>query len=107
MVGIQLLRYMLCIQGARDLLADVNYFGTVMVLMGDADGMVSGAVHTTASTIRPGLQVLQPSWLPRNNTITCIWPMAAPVTVSSDLLSLRANPLWQPDHAASGHICEL
>lgn len=41
---------------ARDMLADVNYFGTMMVRAGDADGMVSGAVHTTASTIRPALQ---------------------------------------------------
>ena len=41
---------------ARDMLADVNYFGTMMVRAGDADGMVSGACHTTASTIRPGLQ---------------------------------------------------
>lgn len=41
---------------ARDMLADHNYFGTMMVRGGDADGMVSGAVHTTASTIRPALQ---------------------------------------------------
>ena len=41
---------------ARDMLADVNYFGTMMVRAGDADGMVSGACHTTAATIRPGLQ---------------------------------------------------
>ena len=39
------------------MLADGNYFGTVMVATGDADGMVSGATHTTAATIRPGLQV--------------------------------------------------
>lgn len=41
---------------AIDQLKDVNYFGTMMVKCGDADGMVSGAVHTTAATIRPGLQ---------------------------------------------------
>ncbi|BDA50565.1 phosphate acetyltransferase [Coccomyxa sp. Obi] len=44
---------------ARDLLHDPNYFGTMMTLCGDADGMVSGAMHTTAATIRPGLQVLR------------------------------------------------
>lgn len=42
---------------AIDQLKDVNYFGTMMVKCGDADGMVSGAAHTTAATIRPGLQV--------------------------------------------------
>jgi phosphotransacetylase len=42
---------------AVDMLQDVNYFGTMMVRCGDADGMVSGAAHTTAATIRPGLQV--------------------------------------------------
>ena len=41
---------------ARDMLEDSNYFGTMMVRAGDADGMVSGACHTTASTIRPALQ---------------------------------------------------
>ena len=42
---------------ARELLSDANYWGTVMVALGDADGMVSGATHTTAATIRPGMQV--------------------------------------------------
>lgn len=44
---------------ARDLLSDVSYFGTMMVYAGTADGMVSGAVHTTQSTIRPALQVIK------------------------------------------------
>lgn len=44
---------------AFDQVADVNYFGTLMVQLGDADGMVSGAAHTTAQTIRPGLQVIR------------------------------------------------
>ena len=44
-------------QQARDSLQDVNVFGTLMVLAGDADGMVSGATTTTANTIRPALQV--------------------------------------------------
>ena len=43
-------------EAALDLLKDVNYFGTMMVKCGDADGMVSGAAHTTAATIRPGMQ---------------------------------------------------
>ena len=44
-------------QQARDSLQDVNVYGTLMVLAGDADGMVSGATSTTANTIRPALQV--------------------------------------------------
>ncbi|MEP4532867.1 MAG: phosphate acetyltransferase [Cyclobacteriaceae bacterium] len=44
---------------AKDLLADTTYFGTMMVHMGDADGMVSGAVNTTQHTIRPALQLIK------------------------------------------------
>jgi phosphate acetyltransferase len=44
---------------ARDCLLDVSYFGTLMVYLGDADGMVSGAVHTTQATVRPALQVIK------------------------------------------------
>lgn len=45
--------------GARDALSNPSYFGTMMVYMGLADGMVSGAVHTTADTIRPALQIIK------------------------------------------------
>ena len=44
---------------ARDLMTDVSYFGTMMVYKGYADGMVSGAVHTTQHTIRPALQFIK------------------------------------------------
>lgn len=44
---------------ASDLVRDVSYFGTLMVELGLADGMVSGAVHTTAHTIRPALEVVK------------------------------------------------
>jgi phosphate acetyltransferase len=44
---------------AKDFMADVSYFGTMMVFKGDADGMVSGAVHTTQHTIRPALQFVK------------------------------------------------
>ena len=44
---------------ARDTMLDVSYFGTMMVYKGDADGMVSGAVHTTQHTIRPALQFIK------------------------------------------------
>ncbi|GIL76328.1 hypothetical protein Vretimale_5892 [Volvox reticuliferus] len=51
-------------QAADLLLGDINFFATMMVAAGDADGMVSGAIHTTASTIRPALQVLKTPGMP-------------------------------------------
>lgn len=44
---------------AVDLVRDVSYFGTLMILNGLADGMVSGAVHTTMHTIKPSLQLIK------------------------------------------------
>lgn len=44
---------------ARDMMKDVSYFGTMMIYKGDADGMVSGAAHTTQHTIRPALQFIK------------------------------------------------
>jgi phosphate acetyltransferase len=44
---------------AHDLMADVSFYGTMMVYKGHADGMVSGAVHTTQHTIRPALQFIK------------------------------------------------
>ncbi|WP_030438698.1 phosphate acetyltransferase [Actinoplanes subtropicus] len=44
---------------AYDVVRDVNYFGTMMVSEGLADGMVSGANHTTAATIRPAFEIIR------------------------------------------------
>jgi len=44
---------------ARDVMHDISYFGTMMVYQGKADGMVSGAVNTTAHTIRPALEFIR------------------------------------------------
>ena len=44
---------------ANDLTRDVSYYGTLMILNGLADGMVSGAVHTTMHTIKPALQIIK------------------------------------------------
>jgi phosphate acetyltransferase len=44
---------------AYDVVRDVNYFGTLMVATGLADGMVSGANHTTAATIRPAFEIIK------------------------------------------------
>jgi len=44
---------------ARDIVSSLSYFGTMMVYCGYADGMVSGAIHTTQETIRPALQIIK------------------------------------------------
>ncbi len=47
------------IDEARDKVQDVSYFGTMMVHLGLADGMVSGAAHTTAHTIKPSFEIVK------------------------------------------------
>ncbi|GAA2525851.1 phosphate acetyltransferase [Rarobacter incanus] len=44
---------------AREIVPDVSYFGTLMVHLGYADGMVSGAAHTTAHTIKPSFEIIK------------------------------------------------
>lgn len=47
------------LEQAREKVQDVSYFGTMMVQTGRADGMVSGAVHSTAHTIRPSFEIIR------------------------------------------------
>ena len=49
----------LTFQAAEDAMTHANYFATMMVHLGDADGMVSGAIHSTGETIRPALQIIK------------------------------------------------
>lgn len=44
---------------AHAIMKDYVYFATMMIKMGEADGMVSGAAHSTADTVRPSLQILK------------------------------------------------
>ena len=63
-------------QMALDAMTDVSYFGTMMVHRGIADGMVSGAVHTTQHTIRPALEFVRTrpgSRLSRASS-SCVFP---------------------------------
>ena len=46
-------------EDAKKLVADPMYFGIMMVKLGDADGLVSGAVHTTGDMLRPALQIIK------------------------------------------------
>ena len=65
---------------ARDLMTDVSYFGTMMVYKGHADGMVSGAVHTTQHTIRPALQFVKTK--PGISTVSSVFFMCLEDRVS-------------------------
>jgi len=65
---------------ARDLMTDVSYFGTMMVYCGHADGMVSGAVHTTQHTIRPALQFVKTK--PGTSLVSSVFFMCLPDRVS-------------------------
>ncbi|MGV3640021.1 MAG: phosphate acetyltransferase, partial [Adhaeribacter sp.] len=65
---------------AYDLMSDVSYFGTMMVYKGHADGMVSGAVHTTLHTIRPALQFIKTK--PGVSIVSSVFFMCLPDRVS-------------------------
>jgi phosphate acetyltransferase len=76
---------------ARDLMEDVSYFATMMVYKGDADGMVSGAVHTTQHTIRPALQFIKTK--PNVSVVSSVFFMCLPdrVTIFGDC-AINPNP---------------
>ena len=58
---------------AREIMRDISYFGTMMVQLGIADGMVSGAAHTTAHTIRPAFEIIRTA--PGVSTVSSIFLM--------------------------------
>ncbi len=76
---------------AKDLMEDVSYYGTMMVYKGHADGMVSGAIHTTQHTIRPALQFIKTR--PHVSIVSSIFFMCLPnrVTVFGDC-AINPNP---------------
>ena len=59
---------------ARDIVRDVSYFGTMMVHAGHADGMVSGAAHSTAHTITPSFEIIKTS--PGTDVVSSVFFMA-------------------------------
>ncbi len=79
---------------ARDMMTDVSYFGTMMVYKGDADGMVSGAVHTTQHTIRPALQFIKTR--PGVSVVSSVFFMCLPerVAIFGDC-AVNPNPTAQ------------
>jgi hypothetical protein len=88
---------------AADLITnDVNFFGTMMVVAGDADGMVSGAIHTTAATIRPALQARSPPppARPRAHTAAACPARGGVVRIRAVRCSCRQQPAGVPVAAA-------
>ena len=64
------------IEKAREVLRDNMYFGTMMLKQGDADGLVSGACHSTANTLRPALQILKTA--PGTKLVSAFFLMVVP-----------------------------
>ncbi len=60
-------------EDARDRMLDLNYFGTMMVYHGMADGMVSGSIHSTAATIKPSFEIIKTK--PGCNVVSSIFFM--------------------------------
>jgi phosphate acetyltransferase len=81
----------LSLESARDLMTDPSYFGTMMVYKGHADGMVSGACHTTQHTIRPALQFVKTK--PGISVVSSVFFMCLPdrVAVFGDC-AVNPNP---------------
>ncbi len=61
------------VERAREIVTDISYFGTLMVYLGLADGMVSGAMNTTAHTIRPALEFIKTK--PGVSTVSSVFLM--------------------------------
>ncbi|WP_460697526.1 phosphate acetyltransferase [Nocardia thraciensis] len=61
------------VERAREMISDISYFGTMMVYEGVADGMVSGAAHTTAHTIRPSFEIIKTE--PGVSTVSSVFLM--------------------------------
>ncbi|WP_040792892.1 phosphate acetyltransferase [Nocardia paucivorans] len=61
------------LERAREMMGDISYFGTMMVYRGLADGMVSGAAHTTAHTIRPAFEIIKTA--PGVSTVSSVFLM--------------------------------
>jgi phosphate acetyltransferase len=79
------------LERARDTVSDVNYFGTLMVHEGLADGMVSGAVHTTGETLRPAFEIIRTQ--PGVSIVSSVFLMCLPdkVLVYGDC-AVNPNP---------------
>ena len=64
------------IEKAREIIKEETYFGMMMVKLGDSDGLVSGACHSTSDTLRPALQILKTA--PGTKLVSAFFVMVVP-----------------------------
>ena len=64
------------VEHAREIMRDATYFGTMLVHNGAVDGMVSGAAHTTAHTVRPAFEIIKT--VPDVSTVSSVFFMCLP-----------------------------
>lgn len=83
------------LERAREIVQDVSYFGTMMVHFGLVDGMVSGATHTTAHTIRPSFEIIKTK--PGVGTVSSVFLMLLEdrVLVYGDCAVIRVPTVTQ------------
>lgn len=86
----------LSLDDAKKMVLDNVYYGTMMVKLGDADGMVSGAIHTTGETLKPALQIIKTA--PNNSIVSSFFIMMVPnSTYGNDGLFLFADCAINPN----------
>ena len=72
---------------ARKILAQANYFGTMLVKMGEADALLGGATYSTADTVRPALQLIKTK--PENNIVSSCFILVRPrATGENEVLAM-------------------
>ena len=87
------------LEKAEKIVKDPLYYGTMMVKMNDADGMVSGAVHTTGDLLRPGLQIIKTA--PGVSVVSSFFIMSVPGSdLGNDGMLLFADCAVNPNPTA-------